>query len=86
MEPTFNPHFITRVGIILQDDLQWNSHLTKLEKKLSCSISLLSKVKYDVSKPFKIYFPFNIASEIWGQNQTNCYFKKLLHLQKKHFE
>ena len=34
------------LGIILQDDLHWNSHLTKLRKQLSRSIGLLSKIKY----------------------------------------
>ena len=32
------------LGIILQDDLHWNSHLTKPGKKLSLSIGLLSKL------------------------------------------
>ena len=38
------------LGIILQDDLHWNSHLTKLRKQLSRSIGLLSKVRYYVRK------------------------------------
>ena len=38
------------LGIILQDDLHWNSHLTKLRKQLSRSIGLLSKVRYYVPK------------------------------------
>ena len=40
------------LGIILKDDLDWNSHLTKLIKKLSRSIGLLSKVRYYVPKHF----------------------------------
>ena len=77
------------LGIILQDDLHWNSHLTKLRKKLSCSISLLSKVRYYLPNYLlrAIYHSiFNshliYACEIWGQNQKN-YFKKLIHLQEK---
>ena len=77
------------LGIILQDDLHWNSHLTKLRKKLSCSISLLSKVRYYLPNYLlrTIYHSiFNshliYACEIWGQNQKN-YFKKLIHLQEK---
>ena len=69
------------LGIILQDDLHWNSHLTKLRKKLSRSVGLLSKVRYYVPKYLlkTIYHSiFNshliYACEIWGQNQTNCYF------------
>ena len=34
------------LGIILQDGLHWNSHLTKPRKKLSHSVGLLSKVRY----------------------------------------
>ena len=76
--------------IILQDDLHWNSHLMKLRKKLICGIGLLSKVRYYVPKYLfqTIYHStFNShliqAWEIWEQNQKNCYFKKLLHLQEK---
>ena len=36
--------------LILQDDLHWKSHLTKLRKQLSRSIGLLSKVRYYVRK------------------------------------
>ena len=68
------------LGIILKDDLDWNPHLTKLIKKLSRSIGLLSKVRYYVPKHFlrTIYHSiFNshliYASEIWRESQ-----KKLL--------
>ena len=36
-------------GVILQDYLHWDAHLTNLEKKLSCSIGLLSKIRHYVS-------------------------------------
>ena len=36
--------------IIPQDDLHWNSHLTKLRKQLSRSIGLLSKIRYYIPK------------------------------------
>ena len=78
------------LGIILQDDLHWNSHLMKLRKKLSRSIGLLSKVRYYVPKHllrtiYHLIFNSHLiyACEIWGQNQTNYYFKKLLHLLEK---
>ena len=81
---------IKYLGIILQDDLNWNSHLTKLGKKLSRSIGLSSKIRYYLPKHLlrTIYhWIFNshliYACEICGQKQTNCYFKKLLHLQEK---
>ena len=76
--------------IILQHDLHWNSHLTKLRKKLRRSIGLLSKVRYYVPKYLLRTICHSIfnshliqACEIWGQNQKNCYFKKLLRLQEK---
>ena len=79
------------LGIMLQDNICWNLHLMKLRKKLSHSISLLCKVRYyAVPKHLlrTIYHSiFNshliYACEIWGQNQTNYYFKKLLHLEEK---
>ena len=36
------------LGVILQDDLHWDAHLTNLEKKLSRSIGLLSKIRHYV--------------------------------------
>ena len=41
IKPSFQVKYLE---IILQDDLHWNSHLTTLRKKLSCSIGFLSKV------------------------------------------
>ena len=38
------------LGVILQDDLHWSSHLSYLEHRLRCLIGLLSKVRYYVSK------------------------------------
>ena len=37
------------LGVILQNDLHWNSHLSNLQKKLSRAIGLLSKVRHSVS-------------------------------------
>ena len=78
------------LGIILQDDLHWNLHLTKLRNQLCRSIGLLSKIRYYVPKHLlrTIYHSiFNshliYACEIWGQNQRNYCFKKLLRLQEK---
>ena len=78
------------LGIILQDDLHWNLHLTKLRNQLCRSIGLLSKIRYYVPKHLLrtiCYSIFNshliYACEICGQNQTNYYFKKLLRLQEK---
>ena len=62
----------------------------KTKKATSHSIGLLSKVRYYVPKHLlrTIYHSvFNshliYACEIWGQNKTNHYFKKLLCLQEE---
>ena len=78
------------LGVILQDDLHWDAHLTNLEKKLSRSIGLLSKIRHYVPMHLlrTIYYSiFNshliYACEIWGQNQNNLRFTKLTKLQNK---
>ena len=40
------------LGLILQDDLHWDAHLTKIEEKLCRSIGLLSKIRHYVSIHF----------------------------------
>ena len=64
--------------------------MTRLRKKLSRSVGLLSKVKYYIPKYFSrtIYhwiFNFHLIyeCEIWWENHKNCYFKKLLRLQER---
>ena len=78
------------LGITLQDDLYWNLYLDELVKKLSRSIGLLSKIRHYVPKYLlrTIYFAiFNshliYACEIWGQEQNNTLFEKLIKLQEK---
>ena len=78
------------LGVVQQDDLHWDAYLTNLEKKLSRSIGLLSKIRryvlmhllrtiyYSIFKSHLIY-----ACEIWGQNQNNLRFTKLTKLQNK---
>ena len=78
------------LGVTLQNDLHLATHLENLRKKLSHTIGLLSKIRHYVPKHFlqTLYYSlFNshliCACEIWGQNQTNHLFKKLLLLHKK---
>ena len=78
------------LGVTLQNDLHLATHLENLRKKLSHTIGLLSKIRHYVPKHFlqTLYYSlFNshliYACEIWGQNQTNHLFKKLLLLHKK---
>ena len=79
------------LGVILQDDLHWNSHLSNLEKKISPALGLLSKVRHYISKYLlrTIYYSlFNMshlisACEIWGQNQNNTLFQRVSRSQEK---
>ena len=78
------------LGLTLQSDLHWKMHLTSLEKKLSRSIGLLSKIRHYVPKsPLKTiyYLIFNshliYGCEVWGQNQNNVLVQRLQKLQEE---
>ena len=78
------------LGLTLQDDLHWNKHLKNLEKKLSRSIGLLSKIRHYVPKYLLRTIYYSIcnshliyACEIWRQSQNTLLFKKILKLQEK---
>ena len=78
------------LGLTLQTDLHWKMHLTSLEKKLSRSIGLLSKIRHYVPKFLlkTIYYSiFNshliYGCEVWGQNQNNVLVHRLQKLQEK---
>ena len=70
--------------------MQWDAHITNLEKKLSRSIGLLSKIRHYVPVHLlrTIYYSiFNshliYACEIWGKNQNSLRFTKVTKLQNK---
>ena len=78
------PSQVRYSGVILQYYLHGDAHLTNLEKKLSRSIGLLSKIRHYVSLHLvrTIYYSiFNsnliYVCKIWGQNQNNLRFTKL---------
>ena len=45
MKPTNQVKYL---GVILQEDLNWNKYLSNLGKRLSCSVSILSKIRHYV--------------------------------------
>ena len=74
---------VKHFGVILQDDLRWNNHLSNLKKTEPCHRSII-KSKTFVSKylPRTIsYSLFNShlihACEIKGQNQNNTLFQRI---------
>ena len=82
---------IKYLEVILQDDLHWNTHLVNLSYAfgiLSHSIGLLSTIRHYTQKYLLRIVCYSLftshliyACKIWGQNQTNQLFKKLLLLQ-----
>ena len=78
------------LGLTLQSDLHWKTHLTSLEKKLSISIGLLSKIRHYVLKfllktiYYSIFNPHLIyGCELCDQNQNNVLVQRLQKLQEK---
>ena len=77
-------------GIILQDDLHWDAHLTKLEEKLSRSIGLLSKIRHYVpmhllrTTHYSIFNSYLIyACEMGNKTKNSLRCTKLTKLQNK---
>ena len=64
------------LGVILQDDIYWNSHLSSLKTKLSCAIGLLSKVSHYVSKYLlRVIYITLCLTHIWYMIRvySNCF-------------
>ena len=64
------------LGVILQDDIYWNSHLSSLKTKLSCAIGLLSKVSHYVSKYLlRVIYITLCLTHIWYMLRvySNCF-------------
>lgn len=77
------------LGILFQDDLHWDKHLTILLKKLSRAIGILSKIRHYVPLLLlrTIYYSlFNshmiYGCQIWGQN-SSILLTKIKKLQEK---
>ena len=78
------------LGLTLQSDFHWKTHLTSLEKKLSRRIGFLSKIRHYVPKFLlkTIYYSiFNshliYGWEVLGQNENNVLVQRLQKLQEK---
>ena len=77
------------LGIIIDDELSWRSHIDKLSKKISKNLFLLNKLRHLVSPDaLKLFFHahilshFNYASTVWCKASENQ-FKKLNSLHKR---
>ena len=78
------------LGLTLQGDLHWKTHLTSLEKKQVRSIGLFSKIRHYVPNFLlkTIYYSiFNshliYGCEVWDLNQNNVLVQRLQKIQEK---
>ena len=79
---------VNYLGVLLHENLQWQTHIDPLITKLSRAVGLLSKIRYYVPKYLlrAIYFSiFNshmiYTSQVWGQNEAKI--KQISELQDK---
>ena len=84
------------LGIYIDENLNWNTHLAELKPKLSRAVGMLSKLRHFVDKDTlrMVYYGIfssilSYGAQIWGQH--NSVSKKLQVLQNKalrimHFE
>ena len=79
---------VNYLGVLLHENLQWQTHIDSLITKLSTAVGLLSKIRYYVPKYLlrTIYFSiFNshmiYTCQVWGQNQAKI--KQISELQDK---
>ena len=78
---------VNYLGVLLNENLQWQTHTDSLITKLSTAVGLLSKIRY-VPKYllrtiyFSIFNPHMIyACQVWGQNEAKI--KQISELQVK---
>ena len=79
---------VNYLGVLLHENLQWQTHIDSLITKLSTAVGLLSKIRYYVPKYLlrTIYFSiFNshmiYTCQVWGQNEAKI--KQISELQDK---
>ena len=79
---------VNYLGVLLHENLQWQTYIDSLITKLSRAVGLLSKIRYYVPKYLlrTIYFSiFNshmiYTHQVWGQNEAKI--KQISELQDK---
>ena len=79
---------VNYLGVLLHENLQWQTHINSLITKLSSAVGLLSKIRYYVSKYLLRAIYFSIVNchmiytcQVWGQNEANI--KQISGLQDK---
>lgn len=77
------------LGVIIDDKLNWKSHINHIHNKISRSVSILSKVKHILDhKALHILYcsliaPYlNYCAEVWG-NTYKCSLSSIFILQKR---
>ena len=77
------------LGVILDDQLKWKTHISYIKSKVSKCIGILLKAKKYLNKSTltQLYYSFlyphlSYCIEVWG-NTYNCYLETLYKVQKK---
>ena len=88
-EPVPRVKFTNFLGLIIDDQLHWNQHITSVSSKISMNIGILNKVKsiLPLNTLFMLYntmiLPhYNYCNLIWGR-ATQSRLNKLTCLQKR---
>ena len=81
-------HFTKFLGVIIDDKLTWQKHITSLASKISTNLFIVRRLKNVLSKDtfkmlyYTLFYPyFNYCSIIWGQASSSI-LKELIILQK----
>ena len=68
---------VNYLGVLLHENLQWQTHIDSLITKLSRAVGLLSKIRYYVPKYLLRTIYFSISNshmiytcQVWGQNEA----------------
>uniref|UniRef100_A0A672FN99 Reverse transcriptase domain-containing protein n=1 Tax=Salarias fasciatus TaxID=181472 RepID=A0A672FN99_SALFA len=77
------------LGVLIDDKINWKSHISHVQRKVSRSISVINKAKHDLNKNSlrilycSLVLPyFTYCAEVWGNNYKTA-LHPLVILQKK---